>query len=257
VINLLLRSGKAISFFEADGEPLGMLRGYGDHPDEVLRNARQNAPSYSYALKLARAASISRIGVIEQCDEEREERLLYEGELEIIHQNLAELDNLVRIDEIRRVYRLITDMYYEILGRTVSPDLNFRRRTTRPYRDVVNSILSIGYGMLFGNVSLAVIGSGCDPDGGFLHSGKAGLVYDLAEPFKPAMIDRTALALVREGLDPSLYEIGSERCILSDELISCLHRLFHETIRQDIIDEQVLVLRDSLLGTSDFVVEKI
>jgi hypothetical protein len=33
--------------------------------------------------------------------------------------------------------------------------------------------------------------------------------------------------------------------------------LFHETIRQDIIDEQVLVLRDSLLGTSDFVVEKI
>jgi len=257
VVNSLLRSGKAISFFEADGEPLGILRRFGDHPDEVLRNALQNAPSHSYALKLARAASISRIGVIEQCEEGREERLLYEGELEIIHQNLAELDNLVRVDEIRRVHRLITDMYYEILGRTVSPDLGFRRRTMRPYRDVVNSILSIGYGMLFGNVSLAVIGSGCDPDGGFLHRGKAGLVYDLAEPFKPAMIDRPALALVREGLDPGFYEIGAERCILSDELVGCLHRMFHDTIRQDVIDEQVLVLRNSLLGTCDFVVEKI
>lgn len=257
VVNALLRSGKAISFFEADGEPLGILRQYGDHPDELLRHAQKNAPSHSYALKIARAASISRIGEIELCEEGREERLLYEGEIEIIHQNLAELENLVRVDEIRRVHRLIADMYYEILGRTVSPDLGFRRRTTRPHRDVVNSILSLGYGMLFGNISLAVIGSGCDPDEGFLHRGKAGLVLDLAEPFKPAMIDRPALALVREGLDPDDYEIGAERCILSDELVAYLVRIFHDSIRQEIIDEQVLVLRNSLLGTSDFTVEKI
>jgi CRISPR-associated protein Cas1 len=257
VVNTLLRSGKAISFFEADGEPLGILRRYGDHPDELLREAQQNAPSYSYALKIARAASISRIGVIESCEEEREERLLYEGEIEIIHQNLAELENLVRVDEISRVHRLIADMYYEILGRTFSPDLGFRRRTARPHRDVVNSILSIGYGMLFGNVSLAVIGSGCDPDGGFLYRGKAGLVYDVAEPFKPAMIDRPALALVRKGLDPDFYEIGAERCILSDELVGCLIKIFHDSIRQEIIDEQVLVLRNSFLGICDFFVEKI
>ena len=257
VVNTFLRSGKAISFFEADGEPLGILRRYGDQLDEILKQAQRNAPSHSYALKIARAASISRVGVIESCEREREERLLYEGEIEIIHQNLAELENLVRVDEIRRVHRLITDMYYEILGRTVPPDLGFRRRTTRPHRDVVNSILSIGYGMLFGNVSLAVVGSGCDPNEGFLHRGKAGLIYDLAEPFKPAMIDHPALTLVREGLDPDFYEIGAERCILSDDLVGCLVRIFHDSIRQDIIDEQVLVLRNSLFGTGDFIVEKI
>jgi len=257
VVNAFLRSGKAISFFEADGQPLGTLRRYGDHPDAVVRYAQERAPSHSYALKLARAASINRIAVIESLEEGREERLLYEGEIEIIRQHLAELENLVRVDEIQRVHRMISDMYYEIISRTVSPDLGFRRRTTRPHIDVVNTILSIGYGMLFGNACVAAIGGDCDPDRGFLHKGRAGLIHDLIEPFKPAMVDCPALELVRAGLDPGESECGPERCILSDELMAQVVSTFHRTISQDAIDEQVLVLRESLLGTSEFFVVKL
>ncbi len=257
VVNAFLRSGKAISFFEADGQPLGTLRRYGDHPDDVFRNAQDQAPSYSYALKLARAATINRLSVIEALEEGMPEPLLYEGEIDIIRQHLGEFENLVRVDELRRVYRLVSDMYYEILARTVPPTTGFRRRTTRPHTDVINSILSIGYGMLFGNACVAVIGGNCDPDRGFLHVGRAGLVHDLIEPFKPVMIDLPALEQVRQGLDPGEYECSPERCILSDELLARLVRVFHDTIRQDILDEQVLALRESLLGTSDFFVVKL
>ncbi|NYT17416.1 MAG: CRISPR-associated endonuclease Cas1 [Methanomicrobiales archaeon] len=257
VVNAFLRSGKAISFFEADGEPLGTLRRYGDHPDEVIRKAQDQAPSHSYALKLAKAATINRISVIESLEEGRSDQLLYQGEIDIIRQNLAEFENLVRVDEIRRVYRLVSDMYYEIVARTVPPEMGFRRRTTRPHTDVVNSILSIGYGMLFGNAIVAAIGGDCDPDQGFLHKGKAGLIHDLTEPFKPAMIDRPALELIRGGLDPAEYECSTERCILSEELLARLVKIFHETIRQNILDEQVLALRESLLGTSEFFVLKV
>lgn len=257
VVNALLRSGKAISFFEADGQPLGTLRRYGDHPDEVIRNAQEQALSYSYALRLARTATINRISVIEALEEGMAEPLLYEGEIDIIRQHLAEFENLVRVDEIRRVYRLVSDMYFEIIARTVPPETGFRRRTPRPHTDVVNSILSIGYGMLFGNACVAAIGGNCDPDRGFLHTGRAGLVHDLTEPFKPAMIDRPALELVRDGLDPDDSECSTQRCILSDELMARLVRIFHETIRQEILDEQVLVLRESLLGTGEFFVVKL
>ncbi len=257
VVNSLLRSGKAVSFFEADGEPLGTLRRYGDHPDEVIRNLQAQAPSHSYALKLAKAATINRISLIEALGEGIAEPFLYEGEIDIIRQHLAEFENLVRIDEIRRVYRLLSSMYYEIVARTVSPVHGFRRRTSRPHTDVVNSILSIGYGMLFGNACVAAIGGDCDPDRGFLTIGRAGLVHDLTEPFKPVMIDLPVLRLVYEGLDPEHYECGTGRCILSDSLMAQLVKIFQGTIRQDVFDKQVLVFRESLTGTSDFFVVKV
>ena len=256
VVNVMLRSGKSVSFFEADGEPLGTLRPYGDHADEKLREAQLAAPSHSYALKITRAALINRIQAIEKLQEENTERILYEGEMAIIHQNLSELEYLVRVDEIRRVHRLVTDMYYEIVARTIPPDLKFRRRTPRPYPDVVNSCLSVGYGMLYGNACVSSIGAGLEPDLGFLHKGSGGLVYDIIEPFKTAMIDRPLLDLIRQGIDPSEYECSPGRCLLSDTLLALITRMFHASIRQEILDEQVLVIREALLNGTDFYIVK-
>ena len=256
VVNVMLRSGKSVSFFEADGEPLGTLRPYGDHADEKLREAQLAAPSHSYALKITRAALINRIQAIEKLQEESTERILYEGEMAIIHQNLSELEYLVRVDEIRRVHRLVTDMYYEIVARTLPPDLKFRRRTPRPYPDVVNSCLSVGYGMLYGNACVSSIGAGLEPDLGFLHKGSGGLVYDIIEPFKTAMIDRPLLDLIRQGIDPSEYECSPGRCLLSDTLLALITRMFHASIRQEILDEQVLVIREALLNGTDFYIVK-
>lgn len=256
VVNVMLRSGKSVSFFEADGEPLGTLRPYGDHADEKLREAQLAAPSHSYALKITRAALINRIQAIEKLQEESTERILYEGEMAIIHQNLSELEYLVRVDEIRRVHRLVTDMYYEIVARTLPPDLKFRRRTPRPYPDVVNSCLSVGYGMLYGNACVSSIGAGLEPDLGFLHKGSGGLVYDIIEPFKTALIDRPLLDLIRQGIDPSEYECSPGRCLLSDTLLALITRMFHASIRQEILDEQVLVIREALLNGTDFYIVK-
>jgi CRISP-associated protein Cas1 len=257
VINVMIRSGKSLTFFEADGEPLGILRPYGSHPDDGIRKAQDVAPSHSYALKIARAALINRIQEIGTLQEGFGQCILYEGEMEIIHQSLSEMEYLVRVDEIRRIHRLVTDMYYEIFARTINPDLQFRRRTSRPYPDVINSSLAIGYGMLFGNACASAIGAGLDPDTGFLHKGSGGLIYDIIEPFKTAMIDRPFLDLVRLGIDPCDYECSPGRCILSDNLLSRITRIFHASIRQEILDDQVLVIREALLKGIDFYIVKI
>jgi CRISP-associated protein Cas1 len=257
VINVMLRSGKSISFFEADGEPLGILRPYGDHLIENIREAQDVAPSHSYALKIARAALINRIQEIGSLQERSNERILYEGEMEIIHQYLSEFEYLVRVDEIRRVHRLVTDMYYEIVARTIPPDFEFRRRTSRPYTDVINSTLSVGYGMLFGNACVSAIGARLEPDVGFLHKGSGGLIYDLIEPFKTSMIDRPLLALVNEGIDPSDYDCSSGRCTLSESLLSRITRVFHASVQQEILDEQVLVMKEALLKGLEFYIVKI
>jgi CRISP-associated protein Cas1 len=257
VVNVMIRSGKSLSFFEPDGEPLGILRPYGSHPDEGIRIAQENAPSHSYALKIARAALINRIQEIGILQEGCRQCILYEGEMEIIHQSLSEMEYLVRVDEIRRIHRLVTDMYYEIFARTVPPDLKFKRRASRPYPDAINSSLAAGYGMLFGNACVSAIGAGLDPDTGFLNKGSGGLIYDIIEPFKTAMIDRPILELVRLGIDPCDYECSPDRCILSDSLLSRITRMFHDSILQEVLDEQVLVMREALLKGTEFYIVKL
>jgi CRISPR-associated protein Cas1 len=248
----LLRAGIFISFFEADGEPVGFLRPFGATEDRIVQQAQHAAFGHNYALAFARGSLLSKLLFIEQFEQECGKPLLYEGELEILRNGLSELEYLIKIDEIRRMHRLLSDMYYEILSRVFPPELGYRRRTSRPYTDVVNTMKAYGYGMLFGNTGMAVIGSHLDPDHGFLFQGPKGLVYDVAESFKPLMVDMVLISLAAEGITKDDYECGSGRCILSDDLMRRLTQLFHNSIEQEKIDKQVAVLRDALLDRNEF-----
>jgi CRISPR-associated endonuclease Cas1 len=255
VISRLLSTGCAVSFFEANGEPLGLLRPYGFQYDAIVREAQAKAFPHSIALAIAKGSAHARILYLVRLQEDLDHPLFYEGELEILEKSLSELEYLIRLEEIRRVHRLISDMYYEILARTVPADLGFRRRTSRPHTDVVNTLLSFGYGLLFGNMCVAVIGAHLDPDIGFLTRGKAGLVHDLCDPFKPVMIDDPVCSLVRGGLSPGEFECGPDRCILSDDLVHALQQRLAGTMRQDLLDAHVFSLRESLMKKADFIIQ--
>nr|HPH35980.1 CRISPR-associated endonuclease Cas1 [Methanoregulaceae archaeon] len=60
----------------------------------------------------------------------------------------------------------------------------------------------------------------------------------------------------RQGIHPSEYECSPERCILTDTLLSRISRMFHASICQEILDEQVLVLREALMNGADFYIVK-
>ena len=122
------------------------------------------------------------------------------------------MPNLVRLQELRRVHRMIGDMYYEIMSRTIPPDLGFRRRTERPHRDPVNALLSLSYGLLSAVVLNACIGARLDPTLGLLSTGDQALVRDLADCFRTEMVDRTVFALAREGIDPVAFDRTADRC---------------------------------------------
>jgi len=155
------------------------------------------------------------------------------------------------MEELRRLSRLTADMYYEILSRTLPPELGFRRRLNRPYLDPVNAMFSLGYAMLYGNCCVSLVGAHLDPDRGMLHDGAGGLVHDLIEPQKPVMVDRTVLRFAREISDGD-YECGEKRCYLDGDFSARLVAAFRESINQSRIDTQARILRDALLGNADF-----
>lgn len=252
-ITALIRQGVFISFCESDGEPVGYIAPYNYSEHDEIQKLQSSALPYSYALACATASIESRILAIESYTEQSEEQILFSGELEILSGYSNEIINLVRIEEIRRIEHLVRDMYYEFLSRLIDPSLQFKRRSKRPYTDPVNAILSFGYGMLSSACLRSLVGAHLNPSHGFLNRGKNALVNDLINCFKYEMIDKPALQFIKkETVREDRYEIGKERCVLSDSLIKELIGLFQETIDPIIIENQVQNLLAALQNEKPF-----
>ena len=82
-------------------------------------------------------------------------------------------------------------------------DLEFPGRRKRPPTDPVNSMLSLGYTMLFNEISSLLDGLGFDPYLGYLHHpyyGRASLASDLMEEFRAPVVDHLTLNLLNLGV---------------------------------------------------------
>jgi CRISPR-associated protein Cas1 len=250
----LLKKGAFISFFEPDGTPAGIVRPFGNRSDEKLLALQQNMPKQRFAIAIAQASVRSRLFAIDRFQETCNLPVLYEGELEILRKSLDELSFLIKLDEIRRLHRLTSDMYYEIMSRVIPPVLGFRRRTIRPQSDPVNAMLSLGYGMLFGNCCVALVGARLDPDIGMFNEGKGSLVYDLIEPLKAEMIDATVFRTAKDSLVSKDFELTPDRCMLSDDLMKTMIAAFHSSINSIKIEEQVYSYSTALTSGREFTV---
>jgi CRISP-associated protein Cas1 len=254
IVNLV-KNGAFISFFEPNGNPIGIIRPFGDRSNMEIHRIQQVIPRHRYAITLAQAAIKSRLFAIQNVQENLNTHLFYEGEQEFLHKAEEELQYLIKLDEIQRLHRLTTDMYYEIMSRNIPPDFGFRRRTERPQLDPINTMLSFGYAMLFGNCCVSLIGARLDPDSGLIHGGNGSLVHDLIDPLKAAMIDRVVFQITRNSLNPSDYEQTPNRCMLSDELTQKLIRLFHSTINNEKIDGLVFSFLNAITNNDEFRVQ--
>lgn len=218
----LVRAGATISFFDADGFPAGQINPPHPQDAETIRVAQQKVSCHSVALIFAQAGIDARILAIERYGNAHGWDLLYEGELEFLHRSREELPFLIRMEEVRRLHKLVSDMYYEIMARTIPAELGFRRRGRRPHIDPVNAMLSFGYAVLYGSADVTLSAAGLDPDSGTLHEGAGGLIYDIIDGFKPLMIDETVFSLARGGISACDYDTGDRRCYLSENLIQNL-----------------------------------
>ena len=131
IVNLV-KNGAFISFFEPDGNPIGIIRPYGDQNDTEIHRIQQAVPRHRYAITLAQTAIKSRLFEIQNVQENQNTHLFYEGEQEFLHKSQEEMQYLIKLEEIQRLHRLTTDMYYEIMSRNTPPDFGFQEENNPP-----------------------------------------------------------------------------------------------------------------------------
>lgn len=140
-----------------------------------------------------------------------ESRLEVKEKLRSVSRKLAHLiDRLapdragskLNMELLRGIEGLAAKEYFSVYGLLIRTDTNFFRfikRTRRPPRDPVNTLLSFLYSLLLNECVSALEGIGLDPQFGYLHEirpGRPSLALDIMEELRPMFADRLALTLI-------------------------------------------------------------
>jgi len=142
-----------------------------------------------------------------------------------IAQAIVQTGMVQDIETLRGVEGDAARAYFSVFRYLVKTDqeaLTLLRRTRRPPRDRMNSLLSFLYALLRAECVAALEGVGLDPQVGYLHTlrpGRPALALDLMEELRPILADRLALTLVNRrqvGLDDFEQQPGGA-FYLSDE----------------------------------------
>lgn len=137
---------------------------------------------------------------------------------------LAVRRNIFLTDSYREVMGyegIISRIYFAALGELMPEGFCFTKRTKMPPRDPVNSMLSLGYSMLFNEVLASCIHVGLHPYVGFLHrlaKGHPALASDLMEEWRAPIVDAMVLAMLKRNmLEPEQFTTSEEGCFLTPE----------------------------------------
>lgn len=88
--------------------------------------------------------------------------------------------------------------YWKGVKHFVPKDISFESRTKKP-TDLLNSMLNYGYAILASEITKSILVNGLDPYCGLLHfdmDNRTSLTFDLIEPFRQQIVDKTIISLV-------------------------------------------------------------
>jgi CRISPR-associated protein Cas1 len=135
---------------------------------------------------------------------EKEHQGLCGGFIERCNMAHESLETADHFNSLMGIEGQLASQWFQLLRKLVDKKWQFTGRNRRPPRDPLNSLLSLGYTLLGGDVRQALVSEGLDPALGFLHqprSGRDSLMLDLLEPFRSG-VDLFSLQLLQQ-LEPS------------------------------------------------------
>jgi len=126
------------------------------------------------------------------------------------------------IPEVMAIEGRIRELYYRAFDPILDhPDFIFEKRTRRPPKNALNSLISFGNTILYTICLSEIYKTHLDPRIGFLHTTnfrKFSLNLDVAEIFKPILIDRIIFSLIgRKQIQKNDFEPESGGLMMKEK----------------------------------------
>ena len=131
-----------------------------------------------------------------------------------------------RISGVRNVYELmeiegkIREEYYSLLDSVLPGEYKMMKRVRQPPNNKMNSLISFGNSLMYSTVLSEIYNTQLNPTISYLHEPserRFSLSLDVAEIFKPIVVDRIIMKLVRKNmLEDSYFRNDLNAVLLSD-----------------------------------------
>lgn len=126
-----------------------------------------------------------------------------EYKINSIEEKIEKMGYVRNIEQLMALEGNIRDEYYSCFNEIIkNPDFEFIIRSRRPPLDNINSLISFGNAIMYTTVLGEIYQTQLDPRIGYLHSTnerRFTLNLDIAEIFKPIIVDRTIFSLLNKG----------------------------------------------------------
>ncbi len=119
---------------------------------------------------------------------------------ESVHQLAATLEKQTQIEQLMAIEGNAREQYYAAFDSILeNEDFLFERRSRRPPENRLNALISFGNSLMYTTVLSEIYKTHLDPRIGYLHTTnyrRFSLNLDIAEVFKPIIVDRVIFSLV-------------------------------------------------------------
>lgn len=148
-------------------------------------------------------------------------RYNHQREKEKINKNLKELEECGKNTEIMNVEGRCRKIYYEAFDEILPEEFSFKKRERRPPKNMVNALISFGNSLMYGTCLTEIYKTQLDPSISYLHEPserRYSLSLDLADIFKPVIVDRTIFYLTNKNrLTEEDFRDDLNKCLLNEK----------------------------------------
>jgi CRISP-associated protein Cas1 len=151
-----------------------------------------------------------------------EEKTVFDEALKDFQKELLKLPTAQSVEQLMASEGHIREKYYSTFDTIIRhPDFVFEKRTKRPPHNRLNALISFGNSIVYTMCLSEIYKTYLDPRIGFLHSTnfrRFSLNLDIAEIFKPIIVDRLIFSLVnKKMLTKKHFEKLTDGILLSEE----------------------------------------
>ncbi len=122
---------------------------------------------------------------------------------EYIDAQRARIDAAGNIREIMEVEGKIRDKYYELMDSIVPEEFQMKKRVRQPPNNKMNTLISFGNTLMYTTVLTEIYNTQLYPEISYLHEPserRFSLSLDISEIFKPIVVDRVIMKIVRKNM---------------------------------------------------------
>jgi len=133
---------------------------------------------------------------------------------------IDDLKSCYKITEIMNVEGRARADYYKLLDKILPEDFRIGERSRRPPQNMTNALLSFGNSLLYSTIISEIYNTQLNPTISYLHEPferRYSLALDISEIFKPIIVDRLILYLIKKNMiDETDFEKNLNYSLLNE-----------------------------------------